>query len=292
MKVRGSWIRISIIVTIAVFLVFSGSIVLTVSTLANSRIVHIRSGSMVNGDRASIGEGDLVRMASVGSLDDVRTYVESTEEDYRKGGSFGDVLFFRPNGDRDATLIVHRAVVCIYFNSSTYDPVSRTGGGFDVPSLGYYNSDRVLVIDDYEWPKSPTSSSLGIDLGLILKSFRNRGVRPHSGFITKGDSNKMVDQTAVYTDEGVLLEPVTVDWIRGRLADKLEPGPAFISIGVSSLILAVMVAVTIVLIIANRAAHRKDSEQEHQYNEAGPQPSESENRLTAVELDRWIGDQS
>ncbi|MGA1820625.1 MAG: hypothetical protein ACMUHU_06420 [Thermoplasmatota archaeon] len=277
--------------TVAMFLIFSGSIVVTVSTLANSRIVQIRSGSMVNDDSASISDGDLVRMTSVGSLDDVRTYVEGREERYRKAGSYGDVLFFRPNGDRDATLIVHRAVVCIYFNSSTYDPISRTGGGFDIPSLGIYNSDGSIVIEEYEWPKNPEPRDLLIDLGLMIKGFRNKGERPHSGFITKGDNNRMVDQTAVYTDDGELLEPVSVDWIRGRLHDKLETGPAFLSIGISALLLAVMVAATIVLVIAKRGTDAKYPTYELPISGKEPQSSKPEDRFTAVELDRWVGDQ-
>lgn len=290
MRVHGSWVRTSFIITIAVFIVFAGSIFLTVHTLADGRIVQIRSGSMINGESASISDGDLVKMRSVGSLDSVRTYVRGVDEGYRKAGSYGDVIFFKPNGDQEAILIVHRAVVCVYFNSSTYDPTSKTGGGFDVPSLDIYNLDGKMTIEDYEWPKNPTSHTLVIDLELILKGFRNKGERPHSGFITKGDSNWKVDQTAVYTDDGELLEPVEVDWIKGKFDDKLDTGPAVISIGVSSLLLPVMTAVTIFLFRSKKAAEKKETNYTQDTIENERSQLESEDRLTAVELDGWVGD--
>ena len=241
----SSRLRISVAVTSLFLLMLIASLVFLVTLMSSYEIVHIKSDSMKNGSRGSIEDGDLVKMVDVGSFQGVTTYVEGREKGYSKAGSYGDVLFFKPNGDEDATLIVHRAVVSVYFNSSTYHPLTGEGGGFDIPSLNILNVNGTISIKDYEWPRIPDPYTLVIDLGEVLDNFARIGKRPHSGFITKGDNNRLVDQTGVFTDTGDLFEPVTVDWIRGRMEGKLDLLPVLLSTGVSSVLLLVMIRITV-----------------------------------------------
>jgi signal peptidase len=207
---------------------------------------------MENSERISIKDGDLIRKEDIMRFNDITTYVEGVKKDHRMAGSYGDVLIFQPNGDATKTLIVHRAVVCIYFNSSTYDDLYGSGGGYDIPSMGLFNVDGVILIEDYEWPQDPDRSDLRIDLGMILGSFQKKGMKPHSGFLTKGDNNNVLDQMGVYHRDGDLMEPVTVNWIVGKMKDKITMNPLLVSTCFSIILLISSWIITIILNVRER----------------------------------------
>ncbi|MFW3145784.1 MAG: S26 family signal peptidase [Thermoplasmatota archaeon] len=185
-------------------------------------LVVVQSGSMEHSAEESqigvIDTGDLVFVKKLGDTSIV-PYVEGRQKDHRTYSSYGDVIIFRPNGDEDRTAIIHRAVVWIEFNNSTYDYETFEGGGFDIPSMGINNSKGVITIDEYEWPKDP-GGDLEIDLGKILRSFRNIREVPHSGFLTKGDDNGGVDQTSDFGPEP-WMQPVKKEWILGKSVGEL-----------------------------------------------------------------------
>jgi signal peptidase I len=150
------------------------------------------------------------------------TYVQGKENDHRTYGSYGDVIIFRPNGNESRTAIIHRAVIWIQFNSSTYNNETRTGGGFNIPSLGLRNVMTTFTIERYEWPKRPDSSDEIVDVRSILNRFRAQGVIPHSGFLTKGDDNDHVDQTSSFGgSEPAWIQPVKKEWIIGKSVGEL-----------------------------------------------------------------------
>jgi signal peptidase I len=197
--------------------------------MARNDIVYIHSNSMENPNRSSIKDGDIVQKEEILVIDDLTTFVDGRSSDHRVAGSYGDVVLFHPNGDVTKTLIVHRAVICIYFNSSDYNDLKTSGGGYDIPSLMAYNAKGVVYIEDYEWMKGGERGPLRIDLGIILRNFHKQGSIPHSGFITKGDNNEFIDQNGVFDDDGNLMKPVWMDWIVGKVASKVNSRPMLVT---------------------------------------------------------------
>jgi len=187
-------------------------------------LVVVQSGSMQHSDSRSylgaIDTGDLVLVKSLGNDDRIVPYVEGKQTDHRTYGSWGDVIVFKPNGDEDRTAIIHRCVVFLVFNSTTYDVYTRQGGSYDVPSMGLYNVRTSFAIPDYEWPENV--GDVSIDIDSILSHFRSSDIHPHDGYITKGDDNQIVDQVSPFDSwgDGYLL-PVKEDWVIGKSRGEL-----------------------------------------------------------------------
>ncbi|MGA1822978.1 MAG: hypothetical protein ACMUIG_10680 [Thermoplasmatota archaeon] len=88
-------------------------------------LVVVQSGSMQHSEEVSylgvIDTGDLVFVKSVGERDRVIPYTEGRARNYRTYDSYGDVIIFRPNGEKDRTAIIHRAVAYLEWNDTTYN---------------------------------------------------------------------------------------------------------------------------------------------------------------------------
>ena len=185
-------------------------------------LVVVQSGSMMHSDdRSHIGvidTGDLVFVKTLRDGEGVTTYVDGTKDSYRTYGSFGDVIIFKPNGMEDRTAIIHRAVVYLVFNSSGYDPATKSGGSFDVPSMGLHGMTEEFVVKDYEWPEG--LRDVVVNVRFILNNFRNHDIAPHGGYITKGDDNTAIDQSVIFGDDTYLL-PVMKEWIIGKSRGEL-----------------------------------------------------------------------
>jgi signal peptidase len=189
-------------------------------------LVVVQSGSMQHsGESSSIGvidTGDLVFVKKLSDDEIPISYVEGEKIDHRTYSSFGDVIIFRPNGNNSRTAIIHRAVIWIEFNGTTYNNQTRDGGGYDVPSLGLRNVMTSFTIEDYEWPQRPYSTDEEVDVESILDRFRAQGITPHSGFLTKGDDNDRVDQTSSFAGtQPVWIQPVKKEWIIGKSVGEL-----------------------------------------------------------------------
>jgi signal peptidase len=187
-------------------------------------MVVIESSSMMHGDDSSVGTidtGDLVLVKSIDGRNDVKTYWQGKKTGYETYGSYGDVIIFRKNGISE-TPVIHRAVVWVEYNASaqniiTVDKQPFSVRGFDVPSMGKYNVTEVWI-ENFK----PNGHNLSIKLGLILLNFQRNGREPHSGFITKGDNNKDIDQTSNLADsKGRPVEPVDPDWVVGKAEGEL-----------------------------------------------------------------------
>jgi signal peptidase len=200
-------------------------------------MVVVESRSMMHAEDSDIGvidTGDLVLVKKVNSRSEITSYTEGKDDDYETYGTYGDVIIYRKNGGGD-TPVIHRAVVWIEFNDTTFNHNATTGywsgGAYDIPELGAYGLTGQYSISDY----GHDANTLIIDFQIILDNFanitnRNTGLRigfkskPHSGFLTKGDSkdNTMVDQNSLRIDNSaVFVEPIKVDWIVGKAEGEL-----------------------------------------------------------------------
>lgn len=160
-------------------------------------MVAIESGSMEHnnppppfGRFGTIDAGDMVLVQKVNTINDVVTHGgpfagAQAENGFQTYGDFGDVIIYKPLGREDVSQIIHRAMcwVDIYIIDS-----NRT---YTIEEYGIYNETTITIND----------------LGL-------RNSRPswtHSGYLTKGDNNNVIDQVS-----DICPQPVNVSWISGK----------------------------------------------------------------------------
>jgi signal peptidase len=185
-------------------------------------MVVVESGSMEHpphpGQRQSyvgvIDTGDMVFVKDVGERESLRTYVGGEATDYRKYGSFGDVVIYRPDGSSDRVPIIHRIVVWISVNDTDAAPVvgnsiDYNNYSYDVPALGIFDSRENVTLENYGY----NSKFVSFSLRGIIQLFNAHGLEPHSGFITLGDNNPNVDQISYL--------PVKMEWVVGKAIGEL-----------------------------------------------------------------------
>jgi signal peptidase len=158
-------------------------------------MVAIESGSMEHPDSpfgrlGTIDAGDMVLVVKVTKRSDIIPHGgpikgAEAENGWRSYGNYGDVIIYKPLGRTDVSQIIHRAMcwVDVYTTNgqTTYTIVDYGIDNktvLDIPELGLYNRDP-------RWT--------------------------HSGFLTKGDNNDVIDEI---TD--ICPEPVKVEWISGK----------------------------------------------------------------------------
>jgi signal peptidase len=102
-------------------------------------------------------------------------YDTGKEVDYRKFGSYGDVIVYdSPNSDGPP--VIHRARFWVSAGENWYDRANKS----------YVNAEECGATPDEGLPNCPA---------------------PHAGFITKGDANHYYDQN------GGISPPVRPDWV-------------------------------------------------------------------------------
>jgi signal peptidase I len=184
-------------------------------------LVVVESESMQHSDTTSyigvIDTGDLVIVKHISSLSDVKTYVASLNDGYKTYGDYGDVVIYDRDGSVLATPVIHRAIVELDFNSSSYS--------FDIPSLANVPVEKWSVGGQHSgvWYDLTTTlelynvgyrnQTITISLGDILNYYQINGITPHGGLITKGDHNTLYDQS---TMANIAHQPVISDWIVGE----------------------------------------------------------------------------
>ncbi len=239
-------------------------------------MVVIESESMQHSEDSVVGvidTGDLVLVKAVDSRDDVVTWVEGRETGYTKYGDYGDAIIYRKNGGR-LTPVIHRAIVWIEFNETT-------GNSFDAPSLGVYNERTRLII--HNLTSYHTNEEERVDFVINIKKILENaakfpGVDP-SGYVTKGDHNREVDQEGGIRDENAApVLPVKIDWIVGKargglpwfgliklyVNGDLEKGQApqsSVNMLVASILLIIAAPVALDMIFALLAKRRKMEEE-------------------------------
>jgi signal peptidase len=191
--------------------------------------VVVESDSMMHGDDSKMevmDTGDIVLLKKISSPKDIKTYIEGQKSNYKTYGTYGDVIGFKRNGG-SGTPLIHRAVVWIEYNESGSNDNPELGysGSFDIPSMGIYNNVR-FTINNYK----PGNENLTVDLQVILNNFAENRIKPHGGFITKGDNNEQVDQVSGLTDnDNNPIEPVKIKWIDGEAVGEI-PGLGLLKI--------------------------------------------------------------
>ena len=170
-------------------------------------LVVIESGSMEHtppmystdppfGRLATIDAGDLLLSKKVMTRKDITVHGGNfggaqAENGWKSYGDYGDAIIFFPDGHMDEISVVHRAMCWV-----------------DVKDLG---SERRYTIQEFG---IYNQSSLGPipELGLDYTVTPNW---THSGFLTKGDNNKIFDNLA---NQGIYqsTQPIKVEWIEGK----------------------------------------------------------------------------
>lgn len=182
-------------------------------------MVVIETGSMMHSEDSQIGAidpGDIV-IVQERDKEDITTYVEGRATGYRKYGQYGDVIIFEPDGDKQETPIIHRAVLYL-----EYDEEQDL---FNIPALGYldYGEDWSIQGNDNADVEEGEGLSRYLDIYIYdyghedktiiisLEEFEN------SGFITKGDNNLNIDQA----QGNNIKDPVKEEWMLGRARGEL-----------------------------------------------------------------------
>ncbi|MFB6298043.1 MAG: S26 family signal peptidase [Salinirussus sp.] len=125
-------------------------------------MVAVESGSM----EPEMFRGDLIFVVEEGRFSPafahdrtgVVTYRTGARVDYRTFDGYGDVIVYRPRGDRGTTPVIHRARFWVNESENWYDKA---------------DPDHLAGDSCAEVPNCPA---------------------PHAGFVTKGDANQGYDQ--------------------------------------------------------------------------------------------------
>jgi signal peptidase len=147
-----------------------------------SPLAVVESGSMIHEDSpfgrvGTIDPGDIIIVKQFSSI---KTWIEEKEADGKKTyKDYGEVVIYYPNGNRQATPVIHRAICWVQIDEN----------GYTISQLGIYNESSLTV------------SELGL----------NRYMPSHSGYLTKGDNNPDVDQS-----NGICYQPVKEEWLLGK----------------------------------------------------------------------------
>jgi len=158
-------------------------------------MVAIESGSMEHshppyGRIGTIDAGDMVLVQKVYTRDDVVPHGgpvggAQAEDGGQTYSDFGDVIIYRPLGRTDVSQIIHRAMCWV---DVSFENGVRT---YTIPDYGVYNQTSLTIPD----------------LGL----FGNTPKWTHSGYLTKGDHNEVIDEIS-----DICPQPVQIDWISGK----------------------------------------------------------------------------
>ena len=159
----------------------------------DSPMVVVTSSSMMHEDApfgkiGTIDPGDLVLVKKIKGKDDIETRGPSKNPstNHKTYGDYGDVIIYVPDRNKDgekdenATPIIHRAICWVQKNAD---------GTYTVEEYGIYNKPSINIEE------------------LNLYGYKP----PHSGFITKGDHNFVIDQS-----NGGISTPVKPEWIIGK----------------------------------------------------------------------------
>jgi signal peptidase I len=164
-------------------------------------IYAVESDSMQHGSGDHLGylnAGDIVFALSV-SNSSIRPYIDALKTGYHTYGEAGDVLIYHPNGQWGETVIIHRAILWLNWNSTSraYSapalsglacPMINSSPCFSVESTNTRTNASArattgLAYGDHLqlWNIGEGSASLSITIGPSLGD--------HSGYLTLGDNN-------------------------------------------------------------------------------------------------------
>lgn len=172
-------------------------------------LVVVESNSMMHGeDNLShlgvIDTGDLVLVKKVDSVSDIETYVDGCVSGHKTYGDYGDVIVYKVNGQDLHTPIIHRTMVYLQVNP---DGVSYTVEALrDLPSEKWSVSGSGDTWDHLT--STLTIRDVGYSGAFVVIDITHLSTPFKSGYITKGDHNSQVDQSAGFS-------PVQIEWVVG-----------------------------------------------------------------------------
>lgn len=161
-------------------------------------MVAIESGSMMHDDEpygrlGTIDAGDMVLLVKVNNRDDVVPYCEAIgqgDDGIHTYGLYGDVIVYRRLGDTDDDQIIHRSMCWVDVE------INESGNLYTIEEYGIYDEETIDIPE----------------LGLHNK----KPNWTHSGYITKGDNNDVIDQIST-----ICPQPVKLEWISGKARSEL-----------------------------------------------------------------------
>jgi signal peptidase I len=147
------------------------------------------------GRLGTIDAGDMVLVVKVNSRSNVVTHGgpikgAQAENGWRSYEDYGDVIIYKPLGREDVSQIIHRAMTWVDVHQ--FENETR----YTIEEYGIYNESSITISD----------------LGL-------RDRKPdwkHSGYLTKGDNNNVIDQIS-----DICPQPVKVTWISGKARSEI-----------------------------------------------------------------------
>lgn len=158
-------------------------------------MVAIESGSMEHhtppfGRLGTIDAGDMVLFVKVTKASDIVPHGgpvqgAQAQNDWRTYGDYGDVVIYRPLNRTDVSQIIHRAMCWV--------------------DVSIKNGVRTYTIKDYGMYNVTTLTIPA--LGLMNQA----PAWDHSGFLTKGDNNSIIDEISP-----ICPQPVELGWISGK----------------------------------------------------------------------------
>jgi len=158
-------------------------------------MVAIESGSMEHPDNpfgryGTIDAGDMVLVQVINSQSDLTSHGGTisgakAENGWKTYENYGDVIIYKPLGRDDVSQIIHRAMVWVDVYSTA------SGTTYTIKDYAIENESEITIND------------------LGLRKYRPSWT--HSGYLTKGDNNKVIDQIS-----NICPEPVKVEWISGK----------------------------------------------------------------------------
>jgi signal peptidase I len=164
-------------------------------------MVAIESGSMEHqnapfGRLGTIDAGDMVLVVKVTKASDVVPHGGNVsgaqaQNGWQSYGNYGDVIIYKPLNRTDVSQIIHRAMcwvdVSVHSDGRTY---------YTIKDFGIYNQTT-----------------------LTLPWYGLNGRDPqwtHSGFLTKGDNNAIIDQIS-----NICPQPIEPSWIFGKARSEI-----------------------------------------------------------------------
>jgi len=159
-------------------------------------MVAIESGSMEHPDNPPFGRigtidaGDMVLVQKVYSHKDIVTHGgelggAQAKNGWRSYGDYGDVLIYKPLGREDTPQIIHRVMCWVEVDNS------GNTTSYTIAEHGVFNEEELNIPE----------------LGLINK----KPSWTHSGYLTKGDNNNVIDQIS-----SICPQPLKLEWISGK----------------------------------------------------------------------------
>ncbi|MEF8873041.1 MAG: S26 family signal peptidase [Candidatus Thermoplasmatota archaeon] len=182
-------------------------------------LVVVESGSMSHDTQVSevgvIDAGDIV-MVREREKEDITTYVEGRATGYKKYGQYGDVIVFRPDGNRERTPVIHRAVLYLEYDEGRDE--------FNIPSLAELEYREDWEISGANPDEVEDGRGLDGSLTIYDYGYKEEAITINledvetSGFITKGDHNPSIDQDRRHRG---INEPVREEWMLGKARGEL-----------------------------------------------------------------------